>query len=337
VIQTETETRPTMVNVFAEEDTGGNPRRPSTVDSELLRLGEQDERIVVLSADMRSSLSAFRERFPHRYFEFGIAETNVVSVAAGMAASGLIPYVVSMAAFGVLKCGEQIRNDVTTNLLPVRFISRMSGLAMGYFGPTHLALEDLAIARSLANLAVATTADDRAIGAMLEASVSLPGPMFIRVSESGEEAYGAAPQFTPGKFNRLRDGGDATVIATGNGVGWAMAAARQLEGEGISVRVLDAAWIKPFDEASVLEAAAQTGGIVTIEEHYETSGIGSLVAMTLGKHGVAANLRIIGLPDGDLMVAAPATLYEHYGLTADGIAASVRQLLQPASGTGAAT
>lgn len=322
-----TETRPTMVNVFAEEDTGGNPRRPSTVDSELLRLAEADERIVVLSADMRSSLSAFRERFPNRYFEFGIAETNVISAAAGMAASGLIPFVVSMAAFGALKCGEQIRNDVTTNLLPVRIVSRMSGLAMGYFGPTHLALEDLALARSLANLSVAATADDRAIGAMLETAVSLPGPLFIRVSESSEEAYATTPTFTPGRFNTLREGADATVIATGNGVGWAMAAARTLEAEGIALRVLDAAWIKPFDEAAVLAAAAQTGGIVTVEEHYETSGLGSLVAMTLGKHGVAAKLKIMGLPDGDLLVAAPATLYDHYGLTPAGIAGAVRQLL----------
>ena len=319
--------KPTMENVFAEEDSGGNPRRPSRVDSELLRLAEQDARVVVLSADMRSSLSSFRDRFPHRYFEFGIAETNVISAAAGMATCGLVPYVVAMAPFCALKCSEQIRADVTSNKLPVRIVSRMSGLAMGYFGASHHAVEDLAIARSLTNLTVATAADDEATAALLRSALNHDGPIFIRVSEGTEQVYPDVPNVEVGRFISLREGSAATVIATGNGVGAALSAARVLDQEGVQVTVLDAAYVKPIDETAIERAAATTGAILTVEEHNVSCGLGAAVAQVIGRRGLKTALRMHGLPDEDLDVAPPAALLDRYGLTADGVAKQVRLLL----------
>lgn len=319
--------QPTMENVFAEEDSGGNPRRPSRVDVELLALAEQDDRVVVLSADMRSSLSSFRDRFPNRYFEFGIAETNVISAAAGMAASGLIPYVVAMAPFCALKCAEQIRADITSNRLPVRIVSRMSGLAMGYFGASHHAVEDLAIATSLTNLSVATAADEEATAALLHAALYHDGPVFIRVSEETRPVYPQPPAIEPGRFITLRTGADATIIATGNGVGASVAAARLLEAEGIDVTLLDAAWVKPIDEDAIEAAARNSGAILTVEEHNVSCGLGAMVARVLGRRGLRAALRLHGLPDTDLDVAPPAALLERYGLTGEGVADQMLQLL----------
>jgi transketolase len=146
-----------MVDVFADGAQGDQQdtaRAGNPVGAAIARLADADERVVALSADMSAVLTELRERHPERYFEFGIAETNVVSVAAGMAAEGLRPYVLSMAPFGAIKCAEQLRTDVAYTNLPVRFVARLSGLAMGFFGTSHHAVEDIAIARSLTNLTV---------------------------------------------------------------------------------------------------------------------------------------------------------------------------------------
>lgn len=320
--------RPQMENVFTEEETKRAPRRSAVVSRELLRLVEERDDVVVLSADMGNAVADLRERRPDRYFEFGIAETNTVSVAAGMASCGLIPYVVSMGPFGAIKCAEQLRADVAATRLPVRFVARLSGLAMGFFGASHHAVEDLAIARSITNLTVAAPSDENAAAALLRSTVEHDGPVFFRVSEGGgAQVYADVPVIEHGRFVQVRDGSDATVIATGVGVGAAVGAARLLEPDGVSLAVLDAAYLKPLDEEAILRAAEATGAILTVEEHNVVGGLGTAVAEVLGRRRVAVDLRVHGLPDDDLDVATPAALLERYGLTPQGVADQVRALL----------
>ena len=320
---------PQMENVFTEEDDAQRaPRRSAVVSRELLRLVEERDDVVVLSADMGNAVADLRERHPDRYFEFGIAETNTVSVAAGMASCGLIPYVVSMGPFGAIKCAEQLRADVASTRLPVRFVARLSGLAMGFFGASHHAVEDLAIARSITNLTVAAPSDENAAAALLRSTVDHDGPVFFRVSEGGDtQVYADVPVIERGRFVTVREGSDATVIATGVGVGAALGAARLLEPEGVSLAILDAAYLKPLDEEAIVRAAETTGSILTVEEHNVVGGLGSAVAEVLGRRRVAADLRLHGLPDDDLDVATPAALLERYGLTPQGVADQVRALL----------
>jgi transketolase len=316
-----------MENVFTEQQQGRSGR-PTYVGRELLRLVEERDDVVVLSADMGAVVTELRERHPGRYFELGIAEANAVSVAAGMAACGLVPYIVSMGPFGAIKCAEQLRADVAYTRLPVRFVARLSGLAMGFFGTTHHAVEDIAIARSITNLTVVAPCDELSAVSLLRSTADHPGPVFVRVSEGVDGAvYADVPLVERGRFVTVRSGSDATIVATGLGVAAAVGAARLLQPEGVDVGVLDAAYLKPLDEAAILAAAEATGAILTVEEHNVTGGLGSAVAEVLARHRAPARIRIHGLPDEDLDVALPAVLLDRYGITPAGVAAQVRELL----------
>jgi transketolase len=319
--------RPQMENVFSDE-AARRARQRNVFDPELLRLVEERDDVVVLSADMGGALPELRGRRPERYFELGIAETNTVSVAAGMAASGLRPYIISMGPFGAIKCAEQLRTDAAYTLLPVRFLARLSGLAMGFFGTSHHAVEDIAIARSITNLTVVAPCDPNSTLALLRSTVEHPGPVYFRVSQdTGADVYSEIPAIERGRFVRVRSGADVTIIATGVGVSASVGAAELLGAEGVGVEVLDAAYLKPFDEEAVLRAAETTGAILTVEEHSVVGGLGAAVAEVLGRHRAPARLRLHGLPDEDLDVATPAVLLERYGLTAPGVADQVRRLL----------
>jgi len=316
-----------MENVFSEEQQG-RAGRPAYLGRELLRLVEEREDVVVLSADMGSVVSELRERHPRRYIELGIAETNTVSVAAGLAACGFRPYVVSMGPFGIIKCAEQVRADAAYTHLPVRFVARLSGLAMGFFGTTHHAIEDIAIARSITNLTVVAPSDERSAVALLRSTVDHPEPVYFRVSEGGGGAvYVDVPSIGRGRFVPIRPGTDATVIATGLGVAAALGAAALLERDGLRVAVLDAAYLEPLDEEAVVRAATATGAILTVEEHSVVGGLGTAVAEVLARLRLAPRFRIHGLPDEDLDVGLPAALLERYGITPAGVADQVRELL----------
>ncbi|MEO3930898.1 transketolase C-terminal domain-containing protein [Micromonosporaceae bacterium B7E4] len=320
------EAREKMVDVFAD-DKGHTQVRTNPVGVEIARLADADDRVVALSADMSAVLADLRARHPERYFEFGIAETNTISAAAGMAASGLRPYVLSMAPFGAIKCAEQLRTDVAYNHLPVRFVARLSGLAMGFFGTSHHAVEDIAIARTLTNLTVVAPADSNATVGLLRSTVDHDGPVFYRVSEGTLPVYPEPPAFAYGKWVEVRPGDDLTIIGYGIGVGLAMAAAETLAAEGIEAAVLDAVYLKPFDRETLLAAAERTGKLLTVEEHNEIGGLGSIVAEVLGRHRVPADLDTLALPDVDLEVGVPAALHAHYDLTPDGVARRARALV----------
>ena len=300
------------------------------VGEELAALADRDPRIVVLAADLASANRTvdFQRRHPNRFVNVGIAEKNMVTVAAGMAACGLVPYAATFASFAALLCCEQIRTDCAYPGLPVRVIGHHSGMSMGFYGTSHHALEDLGIMRTIADLTVICATDSNHLRSLLRASVDHPGAMYIRLGRGRDpEVYPHPPTLTIGEAIRLRDGADLTLIATGSEVRPALDAAAMLDADRISTRVLDLHTIKPFDREAVLAAARETGGILTVEEHNVTGGLGSAVAETLSEAGIAVPFRRHGIADEHVLIGPPQALYHHYLLDALGIAETARAFL----------
>ncbi len=315
-------TEPTMVDVFSDVETDTNPAGHAIAE-----LADTDPRIVTLTADLSTVLADFRDRHPSRYLELGIAETNSISVAAGLAACGYVPYIYSMSPFGVLKCAEQLRTDVAYTHLPVRLVGRLTGLAMGFFGTSHHAVEDVAIARTLTNLTVVAPADSNAVLGMMRSTATHEGPVYLRISEDAQPVYATPPTIGLGSWPHLREGRDISLIGYGMGVGLAVRVAAALAGEGTAADVYDAAYLKPYDEQAIVATATRTGKVLTIEDHNHIGGLGTLVAETVAQHKLPTDLARAALPDEDLEVAAPRQLYDHYGLTTSKIADRARQLL----------
>ncbi len=294
---------------------------------ELAALAKSDPRIVVATADLASAnrTNDFRDAFPDRFFNFGIAEKNMITAAAGMAACGMIPYVATFASFSAILGAEQIRTDCAYPKMPVRVVGTHSGMSMGFYGTSHHALEDLGMLRCMADLTVVCATDANHLRGVLRASVDHPGAMYIRLGRGRDpEVYGTVPEITFGKAIRLREGTDLTMIATGSQVRAALDAAEALAGEGIQARVVDMHTIKPLDRDEIVAAASETGAIMTVEEHNVTGGLGSAVGEVLLdlprlpflKHGV---------PDCYVEVGPPAALYAKYRLDAAGVAATARE------------
>ena len=318
--------RPKMVDVFSDSDVDTDVAT-NPAGYVIAELAEKDQRILTLTSDMGRVLADFRARFPERYVEMGIAETNTISVAAGLATCGFRPYIYAMSPFGILKCAEQLRTDVAYNHLPVTIVGRLTGLAMGFFGTSHHAVEDVAIARSLANMVVIAPADSNAVVGMMHSTAHVDGPRYLRIAEGAPAVYDTPPHIEFGRWPRLRSGTDISLIGHGMGVGLAVAAAELLAIDGIQSDVYDAAFLKPYDEDSLLETARRTGHVLTIEEHNEIGGLATIVAETVGRHSVSTQLESVALPDQDLEVGAPAALQEHYGLTPGAVHQRAVQLL----------
>jgi transketolase len=297
---------------------------------ELANLADRDPRITVMTADLASANRTveFKERHPERFFNFGIAEKNMVTAAAGMAASGQIPFAASFASFLGILCAEQIRTDCAYPNLPVRLVAHHSGISMGFYGTSHHSLEDLGMMRTIAGLTVVCATDAALLRSILRGSIDHPDPIYIRLGRGRDPCvYDAPPSdFEFGKAIRLREGKDVTLIATGAQVYPTLSAAEKLAAKGIQSRVLDMHTISPLDKAEVRAAAAETDAILTIEEHNITGGLGSAVAEVLvdcarlpfARHGV---------PDEFVPIGPPAALYAHYRLDSDGITSRVLELL----------
>ena len=297
---------------------------------ELANLADHDPRIAVMTADLASANRTveFKERHPERFFNFGIAEKNMVTAAAGMAASGQIPFAASFASFLGILCAEQIRTDCAYPNLPVRLVAHHSGISMGFYGTSHHSLEDLGMMRTIAGLTVVCATDAALLRSILRGSIDHPCPIYIRLGRGRDPCvYDAPPSdFAFGKAIRLREGKDDTLIATGAQVYPTLRAAKKLAAKGIQSRVLDMHTISPLDKAQVRAAAAETDAILTIEEHNITGGLGSAVAEVLvdcnrlpfARHGV---------PDEFAPIGPPAALYAHYRLDSDGITSRVLELL----------
>ena len=299
---------------------------------ELADLVDRGVDLVVLTADLSTSnrLTDFADRHPERFFNTGIAEQNMVSMAAGLAACGHQAWVGTFAAFASLLCAEHLRTDLAYTGMPVRVLAHHAGISMGFYGTSHHAVEDIAVTRAIAGMVVMAPCDGPATRACVRAAALEPGPVYLRLGR-GSERDVHAPDVTVerGRFVRLRSGGDVTVIGTGIGTAAAVAAADRLADEGIHVGVLDAVYLKPLDVEAIVAAGRETGRILTVEEHNVVGGLGSAVAEAIALNGVAARVDKLGIDDEYVLVAPPTHLYRHYGLTADGVAERLRSLLRP--------
>ncbi|NTU78120.1 MAG: transketolase family protein [Chloroflexales bacterium] len=274
-----------------------------------------------------SKVANFGKRFPERLINVGIAEQTMVGLAAGLANSGKIPFVCAAAPFLTGRALEQIKADVAYSETNVKLAGQSPGLAYGELGPTHHSIEDLAWMRSIANMTVIVPADPIETDQVVRAAASTPGPMFLRISRMGVPAvHDEHYRFSIGKAARLREGGDVTLIANGVLVCRALEAATMLAAEGVQARVLNMATVRPLDEAAVLDAAAETGRIVTVEEHTIYGGLGGAVAEVVVSHHPVP-MRILGVPGTFAPTGSAEWLLQHFGLTAQGICDAALELV----------
>lgn len=296
----------------------------------LAELSPTDERIVVLTSDlmMSNKTGDFARSCPERFFNFGIAEQNMMAAAAGFAVSGKVPFASTMAVFASLRCAEQIRTDIAYPNLNVRIISTHSGLSMGNGGTTHHSTEDIAVTRSMANMTVIVPADANCCAKAILESLDYQGPIYMRLGRGAEPiVYKGEFDFKIGRANTLREGGDITVIACGICVMAAVKAARKLEKEGINARIIDMHTIKPLDTEVIVKAAEETGKVITVEEHNIIGGLGSAVGETIAEAGVGVKFKRLGIPDIYSVIGQPDDLYERYGLDSNGIYNSIKELV----------
>lgn len=271
-------------------------------------------------------LTDFAARFPNQFLNVGVAEQNMTGVAAGLALEGRIVFTYSLGGFPTVRCLEQIRNDVCYHEASVKIVSVGGGMSYGPVGATHHATEDLAIMRSLPNMVVISPGDPWEVVEATKAITDLPGPAYLRLDKSS-----APPMIKPGetfeigKARMLRDGENATLVATGGIVGEALKAAEMLEAVGVTCRVLSVHTIKPLDGLSLSLAAMETGGIVTVEEHMVEGGLGGAVAEWLLEAGATPGFFVrLGLQSCfSSIVGSQKYLRKVYGLDADSIAAAV--------------
>lgn len=320
-----------LKNVRSVQGTPSASMPAFVLGEELANLADHDPRIVVMTADLASAnrTNDFKARHPERFFDFGIAEKNMLTAAAGMASCGLVPYAATFASFCAILGAEQIRTDCAYPQMPVRAIGHHSGMSMGFYGTSHHALEDLGMMRTIADLTVVSAADANQLRAVLRASVDHPGAMYIRLGRGRDSVvYEEVPQdFAFGRAVRLRDGKDLTIFTMGTEVRPTLDAVSVLADQGIGVRVVDMHTLKPIDVDEVRAAVNDTAAILTVEEHNVIGGLGSAVAEIL-VDGPRIPFRRHGVPDKFVEVGPPAALYAHYKLDAAGIVEVARELLR---------
>jgi transketolase len=293
----------------------------------IVRVGK-DERIVVLTGDLRDSTRTedFAAKYPDRFVECGIAESNMLGIASGLAMSGKIPWACSFSCF-VTGRFETVRLSVAYQDANVRIVGTHTGIGVGEDGYSQMSLEDIAMIRALPNVAVINPADAVEADRAVEYLVDHEGPAFLRLTrQKVDDVNGAGYRFEFGKAVQLRDGTDVALVATGATVAEAVKAAEALNGDGISARVLNVHTIHPLDEDAVLAAASDCRAIVTVEDHSVRGGLGSAVAEVLAQGDGVARLHVIGLRTfGES--GTSEELYEKYGLAGDRIAETTRSFL----------
>jgi transketolase len=266
----------------------------------LCDIAERDERVWLLTADLGYSvLEPFIERFPTRYLNVGVAEQNMIGVAAGLARCGKMPFVYSIANFPTLRCFEQIRNDVCYHEGNVKIVAVGGGFTYGAQGYTHHGIEDLGVMRMLPNMTVVAPGDPVETRCATQALATHPGPCYLRLGKAKEPVvHESTPNFELGKALTVRPGRDVTLISTGGMLGECTDVARRLEAHGIDTRVLSMHTVKPLDSRAVLRAARETGCIVTVEEHKVIGGLGSAVADVLAESQMRLpRFHRFGVPD----------------------------------------
>lgn len=296
----------------------------------LVELGEGNKNIVVMDADLAHATmtNGFKEAYPERFFNFGIAEANMMCAAAGFAHSGLIPFCSTFALFGAGRAYEQIRNSISYVNANVKLALSHSGLCVGEDGGSHQSIEDIALMRVLPGMTIFVPCDPIETKKAVRAAVEIDGPVYIRVARPVCDCVTEEnTPFVPGKANVMRDGKDVAIFATGLMIPEALKAAEQLAGEGIQAAVVNFHTIKPLDNECVLKMAEQCGAVVTAEEHSIIGGLGSAVAEVLAGNSTAKFARV-GVNDKFGKSGKPADLFQAYGLTAENIADNCRRLIK---------
>lgn len=300
-----------------------------------LELARQDKRFFSLEADLGDFGGfPFRDEFPDRYIDFGIAEASLVGAAGGLALRGKIPLINTFASFALMRACEQVRLDLCYHKANAKIFGTFAGLQAGFSGPTHHSIEDIAIARAFPGMTVIAPADAVSSYWATLAAGHHPGPVYIRLAvDVTAQVYGEDCRFEIGKGNVLRDGGDLTLVASGlTVVAEALAAADLLARDGIDARVIDLHTIKPVDRELLGRAARETGLIVTVEEHTVYGGLGGAVAEAVAEEAPVP-MRILGIPDAYAEYVGPYTEHlRRYGIDAEGIAGAARQALPSKKG-----
>lgn len=295
----------------------------------LLQLGRENSDVVVLDADLAKSTKTidFAKNFPERFFDMGVAEQNMIGTAAGLAAAGKIPFCSSFAIFATGRAFEQVRNSVAYSALNVKICATHAGITVGEDGGSHQSVEDIALMRALPNMTVFVPADAVETAGAVKAAAAMKGPVYVRLGRLGVPVlHGPDFQFVPGKAVTLREGRDATIVATGIMVPAALEAADLLAGEGIKVRVLDIHTIKPLDVDAIVKAARETGALVSAEEHSIIGGLGGAVAEAIVEN-YPVPLKRVGMPDKFGESGLPKELLEKYGLTPRALVAAVKEVI----------
>jgi len=290
-----------------------------------------DERIVVLDADLSKSTKTdtFKKKYPERFFNIGIAEGNLMAVAAGLATCGKIVFASTFAIFAALRACEQIRNSICYPKLNVKIGATHAGISVGEDGASHQPVEDMAIMRALPNMVVISPADAVETKFAVKAAIEHDGPVYLRLGRLSvptlfdESTY----KFEIGKGITVSDGSDVTIVATGLMLQYAIKAKELLADEGINARVINIHTVKPIDKELIIKAAKETGAIVTAEEHNIFGGLGSAVAEVLVEN-YPVPMRMVGIEDKYGKSGKPDALLKMYGLTAENIAAKAKEAIK---------
>lgn len=296
----------------------------------LVALGEKNKNVVVLTGDLADSTKAsdFQKKFPNRFIECGIAEQNMMGIAAGLALSGKIPFVSSYAVFVPGRCWDQLRVSVCYSKANVKVAGAHAGISVGPDGATHQALEDIATVRVLPNITVVVPCDAIETKKVTIASGEHKGPFYFRFSrEKTPVVTTVDTPFKIGKAEILKEGGDVTIIACGPLVYQSLVAAKELEKEKISTKVINNHTIKPIDKLTLASAAKETGAVVTVEEHQINGGLGGAVAEVLAEN-FPVPIERVGMPDSFGESGTPDELLEKYGMSVKKIKESVKTVLK---------
>lgn len=301
----------------------------------LVALGQQDRDLLVVTSDSRGSgkLVPFGQTLPDQIVEVGIAEQNLVGVAAGLASVGKKVFAVSPACFLTARALEQIKNDVAYSDHPVKLVGISAGVSYGALGTTHHSLHDYAVLRAIHNVDIVAPADNFETQAAITAALTHNRPLYIRFGKKAmPHLHAPDTKFEIGKAITLTEGSDVTFIASGETVAPTVMAAQLLANEGISCRVISMHTIKPLDEETLLAAARDTKALLTVEEHSVCGGLGSACAEILLQKGICPPFKIIGIPDEDTVTGSQSDIFKHYGITPEGLAGSARCLLRVKAG-----
>lgn len=302
--------------------------RTAFVDG-LVAMAEADDRVFLLTGDLGwSVLERFAQRFPERFLNAGVAEANMAGLATGLARAGFVPFAYSIATFASMRCYEAVRNGPVLHGLPVRIVGIGGGYAYGHAGPTHHALEDLAIYRCQPGMTVLAPADPRQLRSVLEALKDLPGPAYLRVGKGGNaEVPGLEGRFGWGRPETIREGSDVVLIACGGAAHEALEAAARLEREGISAAVAVLAHLGFGPDQPLVDLLGRFPAAVGVEEGFRAGGLSSLLAEAIATSGLAVRMKAVGVDTFGAGAGSPAFLRARAGMDPLGIARAAREAL----------